>query len=127
MTASQRAARMSCSMTSPMNWFGPRPLSNDSGRLERAIAAALNALGLQAIHQGQSGQTDIVAEIVEGPSSTTTVIIDAKSAADGAIREGRINFDTLRGHKVKHYALLAAVVWPDFEGERPIDRAGPDP
>jgi hypothetical protein len=125
---SDRAAETGGDTNSPLDeiadeLIGAAVISNDSSRLERAVAAALRVLGLRAIHHGQSGQTDIVAEIVEAPSSTTTVIIDAKSAADGTIREGRINFDTLREHKLKHNATLAAVVGPEFDGDRLLERA----
>ncbi|GAA3229607.1 hypothetical protein GCM10020216_046920 [Nonomuraea helvata] len=91
-------------------------------RFERAIAEAMEALGLHAEHEGRPGRTDVIVRIDFGTKGATRLIVDAKSSAAGVITERNIDFDTLMEHRNLHQADAIAVVAPRFEG-RVIGRA----
>ena len=90
-------------------------------QLEKAVARAIRLLGFRTEWLGGPGRTDVVATAAHGDGST--VVIDAKSTASGAVTEGQINFDTLREHKVQHGAECIAVVGAAFTGDRLAKRA----
>lgn len=93
--------------------------SRDAGnptRFERAVAAAFMELDVEAEHLGGAGRTDVSVTIRSGLRVLDTVIVDAKTAASGTLREDSVNFDTLREHAVQHDDARIVVVAPGFDG-----------
>jgi len=85
-------------------------------RLERAAAAALQFLGLDAEHVGGPGNTDVLVTVWLSPTDTRRVIVDAKASAGGSVEERSINWEVLEDHKAAHRASGIAVIGPAFVG-----------
>ncbi|NKQ26581.1 restriction endonuclease [Streptomyces galbus] len=92
-------------------------------RFENAIAAAFEYLGLDARRDGSPGNTDVIITVPFGQTKTKLIIVDAKTASSGVVREQQVNYDTLREHKKKHGADQVAVIGPSFAEDRIKKRA----
>jgi hypothetical protein len=82
-------------------------------RFEKAIAAALDALGFSARHIGGPGKTDVLVTAWLGPGASRTIAVDAKTAASGI--KDSIDFNVLGEHRKIHNASSSAVVAPGFD------------
>ncbi|MGM0885887.1 MAG: hypothetical protein ACQEW5_02835 [Bacillota bacterium] len=97
--------------------------SSNPNRFEKALEKGLKLLGFKTELLGGSGKTDILIQAPTAPKFAYSVAVDAKSTYNGGITEGQINFDTITDHKILHNADFSAVVGPEFQGERLVERA----
>lgn len=95
--------------------------AHDHERLERAVAAALAAIGFQVEHRGGSGGTDVIATSPLAADNRFTVIADAKASAKGEV--GAFDAVTLREHKERHGADCVIAVGERFGDSRTVSRA----
>ena len=96
--------------------------SGSPARLEAAIAEALRFLGFEAKHIGGSGRADVVAYAELGVDRYT-IVLDAKSAGQGRVMEGQIDWVTIQEHQRHERADLSCVVGPAFAAGRLPERA----
>ena len=92
--------------------------STDAGnptRFEEATARALRALGVRANRIGGPGATDVLVTVESNLQTLDLIVVDAKSAASGQLREDSVILETLKEHAAKHGAGRIAVVGPGFD------------
>lgn len=97
--------------------------SGDPNRFERAVGEALAFLGFETDVIGGPGKTDVLACAPLGVNRYK-VVLDAKSAADGRVADGRIDWLSMRTHRENERADHACVVGPGFAGGQLRERAG---
>ena len=97
--------------------------SRDPNRFERAVGEALAFLGFETDVIGGPGKTDVLAYAPLGVNRYK-VVLDAKSAADGRVADGRIDWLSMRTHRENERADHACVVGPGFAGGQLRERAG---
>lgn len=96
--------------------------SKDPDRFERVVRDAFEFLGFRAEWLGKSGRTDVLLDAQLGDESYR-VTVDAKTSGSGAVGDQQVDWVTLAEHKVKHDADYSALVMPESQGGRIIDRA----
>ena len=84
-------------------------------RFERATEVAFRLLGIEAIHIGGAGATDVLLTVKSNLVALGRVIVDSKTAASGQLREDSVVIDTLKEHAAKHGADRIAVVAPGYD------------
>lgn len=95
--------------------------TSDPARFEKAVAAALRALGMEAEHIGGPGEADVVMSGQLGDESFSAVV-DAKTCQAGAVRSG-IHYQALKKHQEMHEADYVLVVAPGFAGGNTVQFA----
>ena len=96
--------------------------SGSPARLEAAVAEALRFLGFEADHIGGPGRADVVAYAELGVDRYS-IVLDAKSAGQGRVMEGQIDWVTIQEHQRHERADLSCVVGPAFAQGRLPERA----
>ena len=96
--------------------------SGSPARLEAAVAEALRFLGFEADHIGGPGRADVVAYAELGVDRYS-IVLDAKSAGQGRVMEGQIDWVTIQEHQRHERADLSCVVGPAFAAGRLPERA----
>ena len=96
--------------------------SGSPARLEAAVAEALRFLGFEAEHLGGSGRADVVAYAELGVDRYS-IVLDAKSAGQGRVMEGQIDWVTIQEHQRHERTDLSCVVGPAFAQGRLPERA----
>ncbi|MEU6190486.1 restriction endonuclease [Nocardia sp. NPDC047038] len=94
-----------------------------SERLEKAVTAVFQELGLDVTHIGGQGQTDILITIRQSPTESIRIIVDTKASKYQSILENAVDFGTLEEHRVKYSATHVALVAPGFDTGRVRSRA----
>ncbi|QQK80394.1 hypothetical protein HUG20_11155 [Salicibibacter cibi] len=97
--------------------------SDNHQRFEKAIWNAFSYLGFESELLGDRGETDVLIKAPTAPQFTYTVAVDAKTAKNGVISDGPIDFDTLLEHKKTHNAHFSIIVGYEFKGQRIFERA----
>ncbi|MEU9123497.1 hypothetical protein AB0C96_27110 [Streptomyces sp. NPDC048506] len=82
-------------------------------RLEHAVIAALDALGLPGRHIGGSRHTDGAVQLGIG-SQRRTVAVEAKTAAAGSVPSQRVDFEGLSEHREKLGADVTLLIGTQF-------------
>ncbi|TDC59429.1 hypothetical protein E1258_18030 [Micromonospora sp. KC207] len=89
--------------------------SDDSTRLEKAVATALELLGLAEVTiLGGQGRTDVIGTLPRPWHDGSAICFDAKSSSIGMVPESRVSFGGLAEHRQKHGGRWSVLVGPAF-------------
>lgn len=89
--------------------------SDDSRRLEKALAAALDMLGLAEVTVlGGPGRADVTGVLPKPWHDGSVICFDAKSSSNGVVPESRVSFAGLAEHRQKHGGRWSVLVGPGF-------------
>jgi hypothetical protein len=100
--------------------------SQDHEAFEQAVCDAFAFLGFDAQWYGGSGRPDVLLTAPLGVADQYRVVVDAKTTARDAVGDAHIDWVTIDEHQARYAANHAAVVAPDFRGERLTHRSRRD-